>query len=266
MKKLVVLGLVALVALWAARKTHLASYVRTLWGQVRQEAKAQVPVRFEFERIRQEIDQLDDDIRAMAGPLAEHMASVAELRRDLGHSKDALARQKAGLLTMTECLKQPGERVAYRGEQVSADGLRRQLQRDFALYKQLQAHAATQQKLLATKERALEAAREQLDKLIAKKDEFKVQLAQLEAEQQLIEAAGTGTGLRVDDSRAGEIAAALAAVRHEQEVARNKLSLLTGEAVTADAPGQQPGASAEEVRAYLTGHPASNGPRVAQRD
>jgi peptidoglycan hydrolase CwlO-like protein len=267
MKKVLALGLVVLAGLVVARKTHLASYARTLWSQVRQEAKAQVPVKFELDRIRNEIDAMDDDIRGMVSPIAEHMAGVAELKHDIEQGQSRLARQKASLLTMTQCLQRPGDRVAYKGEQVSAVSLRRQMQRDFSLYKQMEAQVATQEKLLAARQRALDAAREQLNKLIAKKDEFTIQLAQLEAEQQLIEAAGTGTDLRVNDSRASEIATALAAVRHEQEVARNKIRLLTGEAVAASSPGpEQPGASPDEVRAYLEGNAPAGGTRAARRD
>jgi peptidoglycan hydrolase CwlO-like protein len=267
MKKLLVLGLVALAAVWAARKMHLASYARTLWSQVRQEAKAQVPVKFEFDRIRLEIEQMDDDIRNMANPIAEHMAGVAELRRDIAQGKSALARQKASLLTMTTCLRKPGDRVDYKGRQVAAGALRRQMRRDFALYKQREAQVATQEKLLTAKQKALDAAREQLSKLIARKDEFKIQLAQLEAEQQLIEAAGTATDLRVDDSRASEIATALASIRHEQEVARSKISLLTGGAMAGNAPRhEQPGASPGKVRAYLKGNAPGNDARAALRD
>jgi peptidoglycan hydrolase CwlO-like protein len=267
MKKLLVVGLIVLAGLWVARKTHVTSYARTLWSQVRQEAKAQVPVKFELDRIRHEIDAMDGDIRNMVSPIAEHMANVAELKRDIDRNKSRLGQQKVSLFTMTTSLKQPGDRVDYKGHTVSAASLRRQMQRDFNNYRRLEEQVATQEKLLAAKERALDAAREQLSRLISKKNEFSIQLAQLEAEQQFIEAAGTGTDLRIDDSRASEIATALAGVRHQQEVARNTLKLLTGELVTDNSPGQeQPGATPDEVRTYLEGNAPGSGTRTAQRE
>jgi chromosome segregation ATPase len=254
MKKLIVIGLIVLVGLWAIRKTHLASYAGTLWNQVRQEAKAQVPVKFELDRIRHEIAAMDSDIRGMVSPIAEHMATIAELRRDIEETRQRLAQQKASLLVLTTCLEKGGDPVLYQGAKVQARRLRDKMQRDFANYKLTETGLATKEKLLAAREKALDAAREQLNKLIAKKRDFEVQVANLEAEQQLIEAAGVGTDLRVDDSRATEIAAALKAVQHQQEVARASLRLLTGEVVTDTIPNPDPpSVSTEEVRSYLQG-------------
>jgi peptidoglycan hydrolase CwlO-like protein len=266
MKKLLVIGLIVVAGLWVIRKTHLASYAGTIWSQVRQEAKAQVPVKFELDRIRHEIAQMDDDIRGMVSPIAEHMATISELRRDIERTRGRLVQQKASLLTLTTSLEKGGDLVLYQGSKVPAQRLRDKMQRDFANYKLTETGLATKEKLLAAREKALDATREQLNKLIAKKRDFEVQVANLEAEQQLIEAAGAGTDLRVDDSRATEIQSALEGVRHQQEVVRAKLRLLTGEVVTNTLPApDQPGVSTEEVRTYLQGGAPAEEARTAQK-
>jgi chromosome segregation ATPase len=266
MKKLLVIGLVVLAGLWVARRTHLASYACTLWSNVRTEAKNQVPVKFELDRIRHEIAQMDGDIRNMVGPLAEHQAGINELRRSIDETRGKMVQQKAGLLSLTACLDKGGDQVEVNHQRVPAARVRSKMQRDFSNYKLLQSKVATQEKLLAAKEKAFDAAREQLNKLIAKQRDFKVQVEQLAAEQQLIEAAGTGTDLRVDDSRASDIQSTLNDIRHRQEVARNTMTLLSGQLVTDNLQAdEQAGATTDEVRNYLQGNAPNPGPQTASR-
>jgi hypothetical protein len=190
----------------------------------------------------------------MVNPLAEHRASIVELRRTIAETKTNLAQHKTALLGMTKALEQDGELVSYDHRKVERDTLQNKMQRDFRSYKLLEGSLASNRKLLAAKERTYNAAREQLNKLIAKKAEFELQVAQLEAEQQVLDAAGTGTDVRVNDSRASEIQTALKEIRHRQEVLRAKMALLNGDVVTERLPGHdQPGATPDEVRRYLQG-------------
>jgi chromosome segregation ATPase len=264
MKKLLVIGLIVLGGLWVVRKTNLVSYAGTVWAAVRTEAKAQVPTKFELDRIRHEIARMDGDIRGMVSPIAEHMATISKLRRDIQRTEVTLADQKTALLAMTAALDKGEEHVSYKGQQVPAERIRQQLQRDFSSFKLLETQLDTQRKLLTAKEKTLDGARDQLNKLIAKKRDFEVRLAQLEAEEQLLAVARTGTNFQVDDSRATEIQEALNAIEHRQEVERNMHILTTGDPVTQGVPPpDQPGTSLDEIRAHLQGNPAAT--RTASR-
>ncbi|MCS7046320.1 MAG: hypothetical protein NZO58_08190, partial [Gemmataceae bacterium] len=53
-----------------AKKTNVWSYAGTLWSQVKTETKRQIPTRFEIQRVRHELAQLDGDIARMATPIA----------------------------------------------------------------------------------------------------------------------------------------------------------------------------------------------------
>ena len=59
------------VGVFLARKTSL-SYAGTLWSQVKTETKNHVPTRFEIQRVRHELAQLDNDIGGMIRPIAEY--------------------------------------------------------------------------------------------------------------------------------------------------------------------------------------------------
>ena len=74
MRRIITGGLVALVGLFVlAKVTTLGSYVGTLWCQAKQEAQRQVPTKFELERVRHEIANLDQH------PVGDHVMSVASV-------------------------------------------------------------------------------------------------------------------------------------------------------------------------------------------
>jgi chromosome segregation ATPase len=271
LKKVLILGVVVLAGLFVAKKTHLCSYASTLWTQVRQEARAQVPTSFELDRIRNEIGRMEGDIANMVSPIAEHMADISKLRKDITKTRSVLTERKAGLQTMLSDLQNlpKGEEfIAYGDRKLTPDRVRDKVQTDFGACKRLETTLASQERLLATKERALEATREQLNKLIAQKREFALQLAELEARQQELDVRKSGSDLRVDDSRATEIKDAIERIEHRQEVETHKLDLINGDLSTTNLNPRNrgnTGANLDEVRAYLQGPVANNNTTTASR-
>src|ERR1700726_1693692 len=113
MKKLLLIGLIVVGSLFVLKKTSLCSYAGTLWTQVRHEAKTQVPIKFELDRIRHEIGRMDADIRGMLSPIAENMAAVKRLKKDIEATRTRLEEQKSSLLTMTKDLEPNPQFLTY---------------------------------------------------------------------------------------------------------------------------------------------------------
>jgi chromosome segregation ATPase len=253
----ILIGLLLLAGcFYLVKKTSLVSYAGTLWCQVQKETKNQVPTKFEIDRVRHELAGMDGDITKMLRPIAEHMAAVERLKKEIKTARADLADQKTSILTMTKDLEGNPSVVAYGGEEYSASRIRRKLQRDFAAYKRCEAHLKSREKLLEAKEQSLAAAREQLSKLVAKKREYEVRLAQYEAEEETLQIARIGSKLPLDDNRASEIERALAEIEQRQEVQRAEVELLSGPLANDFIPVQQrtkTGANADldEIRGYF---------------
>lgn len=268
MKKLLVIGAIVLAGLFVLRKSHLCSYAGTVWSHVKSEAKAQVPTSFELDRIRQEIARMDDDIRGAVGPIAEHMVAVNRLKKDIDKGRNTLAEHKTNLLKMTNDLKRGERVVTYGGKDYSAERIRLKLDRDFASYKRLETHIASQEKLLDAKERALESTREQLNKLIAKKQEFQVRLADLETQYEALKVAGIGNDIQIDSSRAAEIQASLENLQQDLEKRITVEELRNGQFASDNIPVQErnrPSSDLDSIRTYLEGNAADNGTTTASR-
>jgi len=228
MRKLVIVGLLAVAGLYLAKKTSVFSYAGTMWSQVSQEAKRQVPTKFEIDRVRNEVASMNRDISNMLHPIAEYMATVKRLERDVEDGRKVMVEQKARIMAVAHDVKENPRQVSYGNSSYSGEELRRQLQRDFDCFKRSETHLRSQEQLLSAKRKSLEATREQLSKLISKKREFEVRLAQLEADEEILTIAKIGSNINVDDSRATQIEAALAEIEHRQEVVRSTIELANG--------------------------------------
>ena len=225
MRKLAWAALVLVVGGWLAMKTSFASYAGTLWSQVKTDAKKQVPTRFEIERVRHELEQLDDDIGGMIRPIAEYKAAIARLQKDIARTPDGAGRAEADPLDDDQGpggQSDRGTRTRARSTRPTASA--HKLQRDFESYQRMEKNLASQRKLLEAKESRCEAAQDQLAKVIAKKREFELRLAQLEADEETLQIARIGSKLEIDDSRATQIEAALAEIeqRHDGAAYRDR--------------------------------------------
>src|SRR5439155_24677224 len=271
-RKLLVLGVLLVGGFWVVKHTSLASYVRVLWAHVRNDVRQSVPTRIELDRARVEIAAMDRDISNMLRPIAEHMATIKRLKKDIEATRARLAEQKTVLLTMTKDLEGDPTTVEYGGELYTAERVRGKLQRDFDSYKRTEAAVASQEKLLEVKEESLTATREQLAKMIAKKRDYEVRLAQLDADEETLKIARMGTALKADDSRAGEIEAIFTQIERRHDVQRSELELLSGPLASDFIPVDQRSRATPTkvdlrgIRGYLEGTPAPANPVVGQQN
>jgi chromosome segregation ATPase len=222
------------------KKTSFCSYAGTFWSQATTVAKNQIPTRFEIDRARHEIGQLDRDITAMIRPLAEHKAEVARLDKEIAQLQTNLEGRREKLLKATS---------AFETVSTVRDGSRVQLDRDFDGFKRLEKQETALRKMRDARQTAFDGAQAQLAKLVSTKRDFEVRLTQLEADEETIRVAAIGSKIAVDDNRASAIEAALREIERRHEVSRAELELANGDLV--DAPAATPSPSLSEMRAYL---------------
>jgi len=258
MKKLILIGLIGAVAVVAvAKKTNAWSYTTTMVAQVEKGAKEQIPTKFELERIRQEISGLDGDINQMIRPIAEYRVAIDRMRKDITKTQGNIEERKKTLLAVVEDLQaEDGKNhVKINNRKYSVEQVRRQLQRDTEELKQLQKHVKTQQQVLEAKEASLRATQEQLAKVISKKREYELRLAQLEAEEETLQVARIGSDIKIDSSRATQIENALADIERNQEVARREIEMRTGDLASIPLQERTPGPlDLQAIRNFLEGN------------
>jgi chromosome segregation ATPase len=253
-KGLVVAAVAA--GLWvAAKTTHFGSYAGTLWTQIRSEGKKQISTKFEIERARHEIAQLDKDITGAIRPIAEYKAALQQLDKDIRQGQSNLSDRREALLHLTHELESKPPFVMVSGRKLTAEKAKAALDRDFEGFQRLEKHIDSLRKLQDAKQQSLEASQEQLAKLISKKREFEVRLAQLETDEETLQIASLGNKMAVDDNRASAIEAALSEIEHRHNVKRAEFEFAAGDVITTVPPATRRTNDLAGMRAYLENAP-----------
>jgi chromosome segregation ATPase len=212
MKKLLIFGMIGTVALFViAKKTHTFSYVSTLCSSITKDASDSVPTKFELERIRNEIVNLDGDIGNMIRPIAEYKVEIDRLRKDIAKNTTSVEDRKKDLLAVVERLDNADKGFVNfpNNKRFPVEKVKSQLQRETETVKQQEKNLKTQQQVLEAKESSLKATQEQLAKVVSKKREYELRVAQLEAMDQSLQISRLGTTIKIDASRATQIEEAL---------------------------------------------------------
>jgi hypothetical protein len=254
---LVAAGLVALVVL--AKTTNFTSYASTLWSQAKTAVKESVPTKFDIDRIRHEIASLDGDLDRMISPIAQHTVAVKRLQTEVEQNDKRLAEQKQILLDATAKVKgvKNGEKLWYGENCYTAAQVTKRIEADFKAYRNLERTTEAKRTELAAKETILRAAQEQLQSFMGKKKEFEVLLAQLEAEHELNQVAAIGTDIKIDDTRAAQIAKDLEELKTKIETQKEFLQMRQGIIAVKDLnlaqPQAGPAVDLEAIQAHLEG-------------
>jgi len=266
-KKIALGVIVALVGLWVVQKTHVASYAATLFAKGKDTVRGQIPRGLELARVQHEIQQLDRDYQGLLGPIAEKMAAIKKLDREIATAKDNLQEQRKDLLALTNAVDARETLITCGSVNYSLDQAKVKLARDFATFKKLEAHMASREKLLEAENRNLAATRDQLDKLISQKREFEIRLAQLEAEEATLEVARIRTPLVTDEGRVADIKKTLDRIEQAQNVEQfeHVLGQQYGTKIGDAQPEAQPRAvDLNEIRSHLQGKSGSEA-KVVQK-
>lgn len=186
-------------ALYLAFGTSTPSYVKTAFHRVRETAKSNVSVPFEIERARDQIAGLDPVIRDNMEKLAREEEEVKGLHDEILAIRGNLAKEGNEIVALRTSL-QTGEfkltgRVSYTEEEIVAD-----LNHRFNHYKQVEQVLGGKENTLKSKEKAVAAARQQLNNMLAQRQTLATKLDEIEARHNEIEASKTLNEFHFDDS------------------------------------------------------------------
>lgn len=252
-KKVAIVAVGVLAALFVLSNTKFGSYAGTAWGKIRTKAKQQVPVEFEIDRLRHEVAQLIPDMKKNRSVIAEEMVAIENLKEEIAATRTRLADHKAALLKLSKDVDSGETTFVYHGRAVRRERLAEKLARDLQSYKRAEVEVKTKEQVLEAKERALDAAKEQLAAMRDQKQDLEVQIAQLEAEVKNVRLAQTRCKFQVDDSRLAEIKRSLADLRNRLKVEKTQAELegeFANDSVTVEKP-RPVSEITREVRAYF---------------
>jgi chromosome segregation ATPase len=225
LKKAAVAVLGTAVGLFAVSQTSAPSYVGTAWGKLTGSLSKKVPIEFELDRIKYQVAQLIPDLERNKSLLADDMATVDALRKEIDTIRGKLTEKKKAIGIMADDLDSGRSVLRYDGKDYPAERIKTKLAADLASYKAADAELKTKELTLAAKEKTLEAVKQQLLTVNDTKRQLEVQIAELEAELSTIKLAESKNQYHVDDSRLADIQKSLADVRKQLQARKTKQAL-----------------------------------------
>jgi chromosome segregation ATPase len=201
MKKSIYVGAAVALLLGLLFGRDAASYVRTSVAQLHQSVKDNVPIEFELERARNMIKDITPEIRDSMHKIAKEEVKVEELAAQIEGLETQLAKDEEVILNRKADLEKGESYYYYATHRYSRDALNDDLATRFARFKTQDENLTALHKMLDARQKGLEAARTQLNEMLASKKQLEVEVENLEARLKMVEVAKTTADFNFDNSQ-----------------------------------------------------------------
>ncbi len=114
-KKTLFVGAAVLLLVTLFAGTGMVSYVTTAVDKVEDQFKSSVPVKFEIERAREMLKELDPEIEQNMHLIAREEVEVAKLERQLADNETQLAKSREEILRLKGDLESGNSHFVYAG-------------------------------------------------------------------------------------------------------------------------------------------------------
>lgn len=195
--------------------------VSTGWKRFQSKLERKVDPDFELARIRDEIAKLTPDMHNNISRIAQEMVAVESLESRVNNLQAKLETSKEDLAVYTSAIEKGTTRVVLGGREISVTQVRDKLR----TCKNLEKELANNKKVLDAKKQGVQAARDQLFEMRQQKEALEVLAAQYEADLKTLAYETTKAKLKLDDTRLGEIKAAMEKLRERIETERRTAQL-----------------------------------------
>jgi len=251
-KKSVKAGLAAAGLAIALFGTQAWSYVRTGFNQVQGAIQSEVPISFELDRARNEVQQLLPEIRKSLHVVAEEQVEVDHLKAALETKGAALAEQQQSLVTLTSDLKSDRHQFVYAGSTYNRAELEKDLAERFSRFKIAEESLKKEREMLAMKTRALGTHRETLESMLSQKKTLELELDRLSARLRTVESRKSISSLSIDESKLAQVKAMIGTIDKKLDV---EDAVLDAEGNFSDLiPVTQPAVSVVDIVAQVEAH------------
>ena len=202
----------------------ILSYAKSSAKGVRTAVRDQVPIEFELRRARDLLEEIIPEMQANIRVIAEEEVEVAALKGEIAKYQEGITDEQSKIKTLRVALEQPRVQYAFAGRNYSHDEVKRELAGRFERFKESEVVLASKVKVLESRERSLDAARQLLDKTSNEKRVLENRIEALASQYRLVKAASTGSKIEVDNSKLAQTEKLIAQIQKRLDVAERVLA------------------------------------------
>lgn len=184
---------------------NAVSYVRSSVGYVQDSVEDSIPAEFQIDRARRMIKDLTPEIRQNMHIIAKEEVEVERLQERIAGTETRLVKEKEEMLRLKGDLAGDKKVYSYAGRTYTGDQVKTDLANRFQRYKTNEATLESLRQLHTARQRSVEAARQKLEGMLAARRQLQVDVENLEAQRQMVDAAQTTSNYCFDESRLGRV-------------------------------------------------------------
>lgn len=228
-KKVLIAALAVLAAVAVVKWTWVGSHARLAAKNAKAWVNNQVKIETEIQRLRVEVERLDQDDRVALDLVARQRLDVKSAEDKLNKDRADLARLNKRITELRAVLKGAPEaevqQVSYNGASYSRADAENQVNLDFERYKPLKNSVAAQERGLTALRKALDQNEQKLFSGKQRRQEMMTQLQELENEMAELRQAQVASAAVLDDSGYGKVQRDIQALKQRLAVEKEKLKL-----------------------------------------
>ena len=228
--------------------SDLTSMVKTSANSIRQSARESVPVEFELDRAKDQINDILPDLQSQVRMIAEEEVAISRLEKEVTQDQQRMAKLEQSLSGLRKKVRT--NQVSWRVGEANLDRQQftKHLQSRFSHLKQAKLSTDSKERLLAKRREGLAAAVTLLEEMRLRQSELELKVESLAAQHRLVKASAIDSGQLVDDSNLSQADQLLGEIENRIEVAER---MMTYERGIMDVPVEEDTGSTESVLAEI---------------
>ena len=202
----------------------ILSYAKSSAKGVRAAARDSVPIEFELRRARDLLEEIIPEMQANVRVIATEEVEVAALKGEIAKQRESLDGEQSKIKTLRVALEQPRAQYAFAGRNYSHDEVKHDLAARFERFKESEVILASKVQVLESRERSLDAARQQFAKTTGQKRILESKIEALTGQYRLVKAASAGSKFQMDNSKLAQTEKLIAQIQKRLDVAERVLA------------------------------------------
>jgi hypothetical protein len=176
-------------------------YAQTAFKNVQASAQENVPVGFQIDAAKSQLEKIGPEIKNMVWQIAKEKAQIKKLATDLKQSEKVLGKSYDEMMTLREHMSS-GEQfyVATNGKAYNSSRVEEDLRHRFEIYQTAEMTNVKKAEILKIRKTSLETAVAKLDEAKSQKRELEVQIENLTARHRMNEVVATASQINIDNS------------------------------------------------------------------
>lgn len=202
LKKAALIGFGALLVGGLLFGSRLVPYAQTAYNKVRTSAQQSVPISFQIDAAKDQLEKINPEIKNMVWQIAKEKAEIKRLEREVESQTAALQKRQDEILALRTHLNSGEEvYVATNGKTYSNSRVEDDLRHRFSVYKTGKQTVEKTEQILELRQKSLDAALAKLEQAQALQRELDVQVENLTARQRMVDVAKTASSINLDHSQ-----------------------------------------------------------------